>query len=141
MYTREQFIALEPALTERPLESVEELYVEDVRLEAAAILHRQHKLMFHQGSMHFWVNSVRVAEKQHGPQVGFSSESPLCRPLSEQEFQQVLTRSLCSEGHSIKIHPRGAFVEAHLMFEDWYEVGAVAEFEKEYISIIWSTSA
>jgi hypothetical protein len=91
--------------------------------------------------IHFWIRAQHCVnwagrEEFFLPYI----HTAVCQPESEPNFMNLLNRTQGLRSPII-IVPRGNFMWGQLMMDEWNDTAAIAEFEYEYISFHWDTTA
>ncbi len=108
--------------------------------EELVVLYRGEKSAF-EDILGFWVETQKRMNLNGKEEFLFSClESAECQPLSEQNFTNFLSFSQ-SLNKPFIINPNGKYVRGLQMSSDWDDVAIVGEFEQEYISYNWETTA
>jgi hypothetical protein len=124
----------------KPLRDIgEQLWFEDHGWEAAAGLFRTSPGAF-DSLLHFWVDCVRTGEQRRCAFGPFDYSTLKCEPLSDAAFCDLVKRCFPNIP-DIKLAWKGKYLTGVLIAADWNYVSGLAEFEEEYVSVFWSTTA
>lgn len=88
-----------------------------------------------ESALHFWVLAQQV--------IGWSGREEylaVFQPISEQDFGLRLNQ-IRGLKYPLFVTPKGKYIQGQRMSNEWYAFSALAEFESEYISFNWDTTA
>lgn len=145
MFTREELIGASELLANRPKPLVEVLnFTSDDfpsgSSEETIMICRGSQFNF-ESALHFWVAAQQCADWS-GREAYFLPclKEAVCQPLTEQAFMLML-RQTCGLKHPLVITPKGEYVGGQRMADECCDYSALAEFEHEYLSFNWETTA
>jgi hypothetical protein len=149
MFTRHEWLArlpsLELALVNRPQPPIEsiEFTPEDFpsnSSEEFIRICRGAKPDF-KDAMHFWVVAQRQQNWTYREEHFLTYLSTaVCQPLKEEEFAAMLSQTRGLK-HPVVFTAKGKYVWGQKMSDEWDDTSALAEFEHEYLSFQWETTA
>jgi hypothetical protein len=90
--------------------------------------------------VHFWIRA-HLSQDQTKRMAYLMPylHSALYKPVEEQEFMQRLSQA--DNLKNIMIKPKGKYLQGLKMIDEWNDFSAIAEFEQEYLSFDWDTTA
>jgi hypothetical protein len=148
MVSPEELLASVPALLAAPcppirVEAFDALAFEHPESEESMVIHRGRSVDFH-SILHFWVKSLQSLDWQ-GQEAYLLPylQGGRCQSMTEAEFNECVARFAAGlkSPSSLPLHSPNGFVRAMQMYDEWYDVGAVAEYADEYLAFYWETTA
>ena len=64
-----------------------------------------------------------------------------CIHTTAADFNRLIKEYSTSLRMPLSLVPRGGFISAMQMYDDWNDIALLAEFSEEYFSFYWSTTA
>lgn len=111
--------------------------------EESLLLCRGSKAFF-AGAIHFWMSAMRSQDWSYRQSYLLPyAQSAMCIPLSESEFLGFVSRCLSTLKQPLAWPPEkvGGFISALLMYDDWDDKAAVAEYSLQYVALFWDMTA
>lgn len=106
-------------------------------------IHRGKRVDFN-SVVQFWVCSLR-SQDWSGREAYFLPylKSGKCQTISEVEFNDLVATYSGELEQTLKLplHFAVGFIGAVQMYNDWDDIGAVAEYEDEFVAFYWNTTA
>ena len=145
MFTREELITKAPSFIGLPKPPVEVISFDQDAFpqpasEESIVICRGVKTNF-DNAIHFWVVAMQC-EDWEGREEYFLPylNRAVCQDIDEQEFRLMLNR-LQGLKYPIVIKVEGKYFWGQKMADEWDDLAALAEFEHEYLSFHWETTA
>lgn len=92
----------------------------------------------------FWLKSLQAQDWEGRSDYFLSyAAKAVCLPLTEADFFRLVADYSGNLREPLPkfLTPRPGFVAAGKMYDDWNDVGAVAEFADEFVAYYWCTTA
>jgi hypothetical protein len=148
MFSREEFLSALPVSFEGtcPLIDAVEFGPDAFRCpcgEEQIRIHRGKRANF-KSIVQFWVASLSSQDwKEREAYFLPYLQSGKCRPISENEFNDLVTTysGELQQRLALPLHSAVGFINAVQMYDEWNDMAAVAEYEDEFVAFYWDTTA
>ena len=109
--------------------------------EGSIVIHCGARTAF-QGALQFWMHSVRsLGDQDLGPYfLTRLAKSGKFAGLAATDFYGLAKRYSHDLVSPLILSPKGEFISAMQIYDDWDDIAILAEFQEEYISFYWSTT-
>ena len=145
MFTQDELLAKLPSLMEQDAPAVErvEFFPENFdssSSEETIVVDRGLRTAF-DDALQFWVQSLRTQDWNGQDYFLNYAQTGSFIPIDDAEFYRLVKEYSHSLNALFNLAPKGAFISAMQMHNDWNDIALLAEFEQEYIAFYWATTA